>query len=186
MRFPVVVEGDGGGDRPATARGQLMRRAIFVADAAAKLDRLSATDEGVDLGHLAPRNRCLDDACAIVMADNKLAGGDRAAVDGRLRLTREKMLARNTWSLQSPDLRSSAVGFCNRVEGVFVVRVPIHNEVRHNARRIGQPRLCREHVEWHCYVVVPPPARRNVEMLAVRVVTNARRPKESRTIHPRR
>src|SRR5258708_12078520 len=102
MRFPVVVERDGVGDRHATARGQLMRRALVVADAAAKLDRLSATNEGVDLGHLAPRNRCLDDACAIVMAGNKLARGARAAVDGHLRLTPDKILARHTRSLHPP------------------------------------------------------------------------------------
>src|SRR5258708_17693979 len=113
------------------------------------------------------------------MPDNKLAGGDRAAVDGRLRLTREKMLARNTRGLQSPNLRSSAVGFGNGVKGVLVVRVPIHNEVRHDARWIGQPRLVRQHIECDLYVVVFTAARRNVEILAVRVMANAVPPKES-------
>src|ERR1700730_11663281 len=186
MRLPVVMEGDGVGNRHATARGQLMRGALVVADATAKLDRLPAMDASVDLGPLAPRNRCLDDARAIVMPDNKLAGGDRAAVDGRLRLTRKKMLARNTRSLQSPNLRSSAVGFGNGVKGVLVVGVPIHNEVRHDARWIAQPRLVGQHVECDLYVVVFTAARRNVEMLAVGVVANASRPKERCAVDCRR
>ena len=92
---------------------------------------------GLHLRQLAPRDRALDE---VPVHDELRIALHRPAVDRRLRLAREEVLAHHAGAVEAEDLRAAAIGLPHLVQGELVVGVEVGAEAGHRARREWQ--LC--------------------------------------------
>jgi len=144
-----------------------MGGAFVVVDTARELDGLACFDSGINFGHLRPGNCGFDNARVPFPANDELAIGDGAAIDGSFGLAREEMLARHSGRLQPVDFRTATELAGNGIESEFVVGVPIGDEARHYAGGILEPRFIFQDVESDLNVVMLAATGRYVKVLAI-------------------